>query len=169
MHCHACALTLCFHSCPGFLCADPAEDTTNTDTELQAYISGASEVVVPTYFIGSFGRGSRKAMMALAASAAPNITYLGRAGFSKIKGLAVAFLDGLFNATTYKLGGTEGDELAGCRSFNEVMPAPLRPLSAFFTNWWDIADGWPVHAGGREAAEESSGGFRGRCRHTADL
>ena len=46
--------------------------------ELSAYLTGAQTVPVPTYFVGSFGAGSRRAMAALAASSSADVTYLGR-------------------------------------------------------------------------------------------
>ena len=61
-----------------------ATDATLTDeeaeveAELSAYLTGAQTVPVPTYFIGSFGAGSRRAMAALAASSSADVTYLGR-------------------------------------------------------------------------------------------
>ena len=54
------------------------DEEADVDAELSAYLTGAQAVPVPTYFVGSFGAGSRRAMAALAASSAMDITYLGR-------------------------------------------------------------------------------------------
>ena len=58
--------------------AASADEETDVDAELSTYLTGAQAVPVPTYFVGSFGAGSRRAMAALAASSAIDITYLGR-------------------------------------------------------------------------------------------
>ena len=55
-----------------------ADEEAEADAELSAYLTGAQTVPVATYFIGSFGAGSRRAMAALAASSAADVTYLGR-------------------------------------------------------------------------------------------
>lgn len=53
-----------------------------------------------TYFIGASGAGAQRALEALelaqaTASAGPRVHYLGRSGLTTLKGLSVAFLDGL--------------------------------------------------------------------------
>ena len=55
-----------------------ADEEAEVDSELSAYLTGAQAVPVPTYFVGSFGAGSRRAMAALAVSSTADVTYLGR-------------------------------------------------------------------------------------------
>lgn len=74
---HAVAFHRSVHGCEKTLMAWTDEEA-EADAELSAYLTGAQTVPVPTYFIGSFGAGSRRAMAALAASSSADITYLGR-------------------------------------------------------------------------------------------
>ena len=80
---------------------------------------------MPTFFVGAFGRGSRAVMAALAAAGNPRLKYLGPAGVTRLKGLNVAYLDGLSPAGSAAQSNTGGDELHGCRYHSQVSASFL--------------------------------------------
>lgn len=75
------------------------------------------DVPIPTYFIGGFGRGAEAALAALDGTADAKLHYLGASGVAKLRGLNVAFLDGLQPPAG---GGTAPASAHGCRYHSQA-------------------------------------------------
>lgn len=58
-------------------------------------------------------------MLALS-TADTNIHYLGTAGLKTIQGLNVAYLDGMYDESTYSKDPKDMDSAVGCRHYTEV-------------------------------------------------
>lgn len=105
------------------------------DPELASYMTGKVQAPIPTYFVGSHGKSSRSALAALE-KAETNIKYLGAAGVVEIKGLSVAFLDGIFHPGHF----TRGHPADGSTSpyFSEVgfHQQPLSREGAICCQGW---------------------------------
>ena len=101
---------------PAF-CTDSKEDAASTSGEAEAFVTGVKQAPLPTYFIGSFGAGSKEAMRSLS-TADTNIHYLGTSGVKTLQGLNVAFLDGIYNAADYSSDAQE--TATGCRHYTQV-------------------------------------------------
>ncbi|KAL0053002.1 hypothetical protein WJX82_011315 [Trebouxia sp. C0006] len=99
--------------------ADCKEDAAPVSADAQAYTSGSKQAPMPTYFIGSFGAGSKEAMLSLS-TASSNIQYLGPSGLKTLQGLNVAFLDGIYNAAAYKQDAQDVGSAAGCRHYTQA-------------------------------------------------
>ena len=100
-------------------CAGPEGDAAEAEAELADYAAGARTAPLPTYFVGGYGRGAGPFLAALDASGAPgNVHYLGRAGLTSLAGLAVAFLDGRYDAAAFAGPGAELQ--GGCRHFTQA-------------------------------------------------
>eukprot|EP00873_Tetraselmis_striata_P042256 jgi/Tetstr1/462520/TSEL_007509.t1 len=121
--------------------SDPAGDTSDDGCELLEFIAQNKQAPVPTYFIGSFGKSSDKAIKALS-EADCGVHYLGRSGVTEVAGLTVAFLDGLFHPTEYA-ADTLDDDASSCRYFREMDIAKLKlaadgagDIDVFLTCQW---------------------------------
>ena len=96
--------------------AGSSGDASEEDTELADYVTGAKEVPLPTYFIGSFGQGAERAIESLSDADAP-VRYLGRSGIKQLHGLNVAYLDGAYDKRAFEDGSTI---TASCRHYSKV-------------------------------------------------
>ncbi|CAL8469438.1 g8979 [Coccomyxa elongata] len=97
-----------------FADAESSGDTVEEDTELADYVTGAKEVPLPTYFIGSFGRGAAHAIESLS-DADASVRYLGRSGIKQLHGLNLAYLDGTYDKQAFEDGSTT----ASCRHYSK--------------------------------------------------
>ncbi|GMH33389.1 hypothetical protein BSKO_01223 [Bryopsis sp. KO-2023] len=77
----------------------PEEDSCE-DIKVTSVLESVEDAPVDTYFIGGYGRGSELGLAALQ-SGDRNITYLGRSGVVDVKGLSVAFLDGIYDGDRF--------------------------------------------------------------------
>ncbi|KAL0037433.1 hypothetical protein WJX79_008053 [Trebouxia sp. C0005] len=99
--------------------ADSKEDAAPVSADAQAYTSGSKQAPIPTYFIGSFGAGSKEAMLSLS-TASSNIQYLGTSGLKTLQGLNVAFFDGIYDAAAYKQDPQDVGSATGCRHYTQA-------------------------------------------------
>lgn len=104
---------------PCSVLAESGEDSAATGLDAQEYVSGSKQAPVPTYFIGSFGSGSKEAMLSLS-TASSNIQYLGTSGLRTLQGLNVAFLDGIYDASAYNKDPQDIESATGCRHYTQV-------------------------------------------------
>ena len=104
---------------PSRLTADSKEDAGPISADAQAYVSGSKQAPISTYFIGSFGAGSKEAMLSLS-NASTNIHYLGTSGLKTLQGLNIAFLDGIYDANAYKQNAQDVGSATGCRHYTQV-------------------------------------------------
>lgn len=106
--------------------ADSKEDAAPVSADAQAYTSGSKQAPIPTYFIGSFGAGSKEAMLFLS-TASSNIQYLGTSGLKTLQGLNVAFLDGIYDTAAYKQDPQDVGSATGCRNYTQVSRSYPKP------------------------------------------
>lgn len=85
--------------CAGRFFPAGGEDEPCADS-MSPYLDGQTPAAVPTYIIGGSGQGAADGLRRLAISQ-PNITYLGRAGVTRINELTIAYLDGVYNEAAY--------------------------------------------------------------------
>lgn len=113
--------------------ADSKEDAAPVSADAQAYTSGSKQAPIPAYFIGSFGAGSKEAMLSLS-TASSNIQYLGTSGLKTLQGLNVAFLDGIYDAAAYKQDPQDVGSATGCRHYTQVSRSTpnLSPSIAYW-------------------------------------
>ncbi len=124
--------------------ADSKEDAAPVSADAQAYTSGSKQAPMPTYFIGSFGAGSKEAMLSLS-TASSNIQYLGTSGLKTLQGLNVAFLDGIYNAAAYKQDAQDVGSAAGCRHYTQVNRSNPKPELVSIPYWRSsllLQQGW---------------------------
>lgn len=95
--------------------AGAPEDSAEPDAETMDFLTGKREIPVPCFFIGGFGAGSRKAMQEAAAAGVARLQYLGTAGVAHLKGLNVAYLDGLSAPKGQDASGSDPSTLHGGR------------------------------------------------------
>eukprot|EP00208_Stichococcus_sp_RCC1054_P002085 CAMPEP_0206146064 /NCGR_PEP_ID=MMETSP1473-20131121/29358_1 /ASSEMBLY_ACC=CAM_ASM_001109 /TAXON_ID=1461547 /ORGANISM="Stichococcus sp, Strain RCC1054" /LENGTH=638 /DNA_ID=CAMNT_0053542501 /DNA_START=442 /DNA_END=2358 /DNA_ORIENTATION=+ len=147
---------------PFFPIAGASEDSAAPDAETIKFLTGKQEVPVPTFFIGAFGAGSRQAMAAAEASGTARLQWLGAAGVVRLKGLNVAFLDGLAAPRGQGNAGTDPTTLHGGRYNTKVHWDALTAavertegdIDLLLTCDWpaDVAAGLPSNAGPPDGA-----------------
>ncbi|GLI67306.1 hypothetical protein VaNZ11_011492 [Volvox africanus] len=109
----------------------PGDDTEEPNDALVSFVTGEGIIPVPTYFIGGFGAGSSAILTALPAAKVP-FKYLGRSGVANIKGLNVAFLDGIYNHPIFTGSKQMPGQSASCPYYTkddvECLKAQLQAL-----------------------------------------
>ncbi|CAD7695123.1 unnamed protein product [Ostreobium quekettii] len=108
--------------------ADKTLDGADPEGEVLEFLSQKKRAPIPVFFLGACGHGSQAAVDMLS-QADNNITYLGRAGVTKLdSGLSVAFLDGTFSPEHFSATSSHGVEATSgcCRHYTHEDLAVLK-------------------------------------------